>query len=369
MSCDKSQPCVSAVGRDYVMINSCEIRNFRCFKKVKVTGMKRFTLLVGGSGSGKTAFLEALFLAGGSNPEIYFRIRRWRGFAEKGFELSGTRKSFETLFRDMFYEFDHAAGIDIRLTDSDRGWRSVQVTYEKKETLGIPMKGEPDNVFLISPISFTWENPQKVMKTQIEIKDGAVRMTGSGDVFPLVLVSPQTISARDNAEKYSELSKQKKADPVLEQLQKIFPEVQDITLENVLGDSMLHISLEGLKERLPVVDLSAGINKYLSIVLAILVNPGGTVLVDEIENGFYYANLTVLLRSIVELCEKYNVQIIATTHSYEFLQSLIPIMDEISRGERDFSLLRFERHPEQPVITLIEGSTYKAAIEESFEIR
>jgi AAA15 family ATPase/GTPase len=36
------------------MISSCEIRNFRYFKKLHQEGLKRLTFLVGGSGSGKT---------------------------------------------------------------------------------------------------------------------------------------------------------------------------------------------------------------------------------------------------------------------------------------------------------------------------
>src|ERR1035441_6090973 len=127
-----------------------------------------------------------------------------------------------------------------------------------------------------------------------------------------------------------------------------------------------------MKEKLPLVDLSAGINKYLSLVLTILVNRNGTVLVDEIENGFYYANLSVILDSIFDLCDEHQVQLIASTHSYEFLQSLVRAMEVRSKDGKGFACLRFDRAgsvTEQPIADLIEGAAMKSAIENNFEVR
>ncbi len=93
------------------MITSFDIRNFRCFDALKQTGFKRFNFIVGDSGTGKTALLEALFLTGGSNAEIYLRVRRFRGFGEAGIELlSGTKSAYESLFRDLFFRFEHKSG-------------------------------------------------------------------------------------------------------------------------------------------------------------------------------------------------------------------------------------------------------------------
>src|SRR5450755_3816614 len=98
------------------MLTSIDVKNFRCFKHLEQGGLKRFNFIVGDGGSGKTALLEALFLAGGGSPEIYFRLRSWRGFGE--FRLQGSRESFESLFRDLFFEFDQKSGVLIRLKDS-----------------------------------------------------------------------------------------------------------------------------------------------------------------------------------------------------------------------------------------------------------
>lgn len=360
----------------YIMVNACEIRNFRCFERLEVSGMKRFTFLVGASGSGKTAFLESIFLTGGSNAEIYFRIRKWRGLGESGIELTGTRDSFEAIFRDMFHNFDQSAGVDIRITDSERGYRSLEVYYERKERYNLPLKGgKPENIFLTVPLNFKWTTPERVMYSTVEIKDGQLKLEGSPEVYPIIFLSPKTMSARQDAQRFSELSKQNRAEPVLGAIQRIFPDVKEITLENVAGELALHARVEGLREKIPLVDLSAGINKYLSIVLCILINKHGTILVDEIENGFYYANLPVILDGLFDLCDRYEVQLIASTHSYEFLQALAQAMALRGNDIKSFACLRFERAGEtpsivhQPTVKVIDGHAMRLAIEQNFEVR
>jgi len=360
------------------MINSCEIKNFRCFKHLVLKGMQRFTFVVGASGSGKTAFLEGIFLTGGSSAEIAFRIRRWRGLGETAIELSGTRDSFESIFGDMFHNFNKDAGFSIRFTDTDRGWRSLEVGFSReKGTLELPLgkAAKPENVFLIAPINFKWENPQRVMNSSVQVKDGQLKMDATPDVFPIVFFSPRTSSAKYDAQRFSELSRKNKSDLAINAIRRIFPEVQGITMEETAGELVLHAQIDGISEKLPLVDLSAGLNKYLSIVLSVLINPQGTVLIDEIENGFYYANLPVILDGLFDLCDQERVQLIASTHSYEFLQALVKAMELRGKEGKGFSCVRFERETQklslaqEPMATLIEGSSMKSAIENNFEIR
>jgi ABC-type lipoprotein export system ATPase subunit len=358
------------------MISTCEIHNFRCFKHLNVKGIQRFTFVVGGSGTGKTAFLEAMFMTGGSSGEIAFRIRRFRGLGEGTIELSGSRDSFEAIFSSMFHNFNKDAGFSIKFTDTERGWRSLEVGFEGKSTYELPLKGtKPENMFLTTPLAFKWENPQRVMNSKVEVRGGEIKMDGAPDVFPLIYVSPRTSSAKFDAQRFSELSRQNKAEPILAAVRRIFPDVNGFTLESIAGELVIHAEIKDIKEKLPLVDLSAGISKYLSIVMTILVNKQGTVLIDEIENGFYYANLPVILDSLFDLCDSHQVQLIASTHSYEFLQALSRAMELRGKEGKGFACIRFERENEglalsqQPVANVIEGSSMKSAIESNFEIR
>ncbi len=44
------------------MYKSFELRNFRCFRQLKVDNLERINLIAGMSNIGKTAFLEAVFI-------------------------------------------------------------------------------------------------------------------------------------------------------------------------------------------------------------------------------------------------------------------------------------------------------------------
>ena len=48
---------MTQAGSGYRMIHSAEIRNFRCFKELSIDGCRRFNVIVGDNGAGKTALL------------------------------------------------------------------------------------------------------------------------------------------------------------------------------------------------------------------------------------------------------------------------------------------------------------------------
>jgi len=314
--------------------------------------------------------IEAIFLAGGGSPEIYFRIRNWRGFGD--YRLQGSRDSFESLFRDLFFEFDQKSGAVIRLTDSNIGDRSLRIYYGEDEPYTLQLKGgaamAETSTFSIQPLHFKWKAKEKIVDTKVYIEENQLKISGAQEVYPIHLISPLTVNSAFSAQRFSELSKSNRHQQVTEAVRELFPAVREITTEAIGGDIMLYAALDGINDKIPVAVLSGGMNKYLALILSIFSNRGGVVLVDEIENGFYYKFQTPMLRSIVKFCEQENVQLIASTHSYELLQSLIPVVEEADR-EETFSLLRVFRDGNRSEVKYIRGSSYKAALEQGFEVR
>ena len=88
----------------YRMIDSVRIKNFRSFNEVKIENCRRINIIVGDNGSGKTALLEALFLAAGVSPELAIRTRSWRGF-DAG-RMAGSHEDIhQALWADLFHKF------------------------------------------------------------------------------------------------------------------------------------------------------------------------------------------------------------------------------------------------------------------------
>ena len=356
----------SLESRDFVMISQLELENFKCFKSSKIDHLKRFNVIVGTSGSGKTSLLEALFLHGGSSPEIYFRLRGWRGFGG-GVALSGAKESYEGLFRDMFYNFDSNQALSITSVDSDGKRRSLRVSFKENKNYSLPLERLDEHPFLIDPIVFEWNVGGKDFTSTLELSDGRFKFEGSAPPASLVYYNAINLSSADDAGAFSSLSRRYKAEILSKEIQEVFGDYGDISLELVGGAAVLHVST-GLAEKLPLVDLSGGIRKYVSIALGILINSRGSVIVDEFESAFYYGHLSAVWESVVRLCEISETQLIVSTHSYEFLKAITPSLEK-NNTFRKFQLIRLQKDRVQPKIKRIDGESYSAAIANDFEVR
>lgn len=353
------------------MIKSLEIKNFRCFKDLYIRDLKRFNIIVGESGSGKTALLEAIFLVGGASPEVWMRLRQWRGFSPI-IRLTGTRASYESLFPDIFYNFEKRRPANIRLVNSDDKERSLKISYPSQEKYssvrpGPGSKEIEENAYLVEPIVFNWRSKGREQKAKVEVKDGLLRFTGFNNVYPMWFTSPAINEAVNVAQLFSEVSLKKKSSSLANAVRALFPYVQDVSVESIAGELALCVSMESVKEKLPIGTISSGLTHFLSIMVAIATNPGGVLLIDEFEVGFYYATLGKLLEAVFSFCEEHNVQIIGSTHSYEFLRTLLPIMKERGGTENEFALLRAQHAGSESSIKLLGDPS--AAIESNFEVR
>jgi predicted ATPase len=349
------------------MIQSITIKNFRCFKELKPLHLKRFNVFVGESGSGKTTLLEAMFLLGGATPEIYFRLRNWRGFSGS-ISLAGNRASYESLFKDMFYNFSQEKAAYISTQDSNSGARSLEISYKDKEEYSLDLAILDSHAFLIVPLEFKWQVAGKVYNSSLEFKEGKFTITGSAPVAPLAYYNSINASTQQNAAAYSELSKKFRTSSLLSVISRIFPHVSDLTLEIMAGETLLHVSTN-LSERLPLGDLSGGISKFVTIALGILANPGGVVAVDEIESGFYYRNMSEIWAGLVNLAEQENVQLVVTTHSYEFLKAVAGNLENETIA-KDTQIMRLEKTSEgEHVVKKISISAFGSAIEYEMEVR
>jgi AAA15 family ATPase/GTPase len=82
----------------------------------------------------------------------------------------------------------------------------------------------------------------------------------------------------------------------------------------------------------PLSEMGDGINRILHIILSLVNAENGFLLIDEIENGLHYSALEQLWKVIFVLSEKLNVQVFATTHSVDCIQSFALHPDEENKN-------------------------------------
>ncbi|MCC6537997.1 MAG: AAA family ATPase [Bryobacterales bacterium] len=351
------------------MIESLSFNNFRGFRSLKLRGLKRFNFVVGANGSGKTALLEGLFLAMSGSPQQSLTLRSLRGQA--GADTVIERESYEALFRHLFHRMDARQTISLRYEDSQRGERSLTVSYPSGDAnaIQVPLSGEkgPLRTGANLPIVFHWRSSTMDLESAVTVERDQIRMSVSSDIQPAAFLGPLAgLMSHEHVERFSALSKRRKTGALLAAIQEAFPQVEEISQETEFGQSSLYFGVKGVPEKLPAGLLSAGISKYLALLLAATDMAQGALLVDEIENGFYFDRYDPMMRSLLRLCREHDVQIFATTHSREFLQALDPIVQEAAQ---DIALIRMDHEDSVSTAQVFSGRDLQHALQQRVDVR
>jgi AAA15 family ATPase/GTPase len=111
-----------------------------------------------------------------------------------------------------------------------------------------------------------------------------------------------------------------------------------------------------------------GINRILTIILALVNADSGFLLIDEFENGLHYTVQEKLWSIIFQLSKELNIQVFVTTHSEDCIrgfQSALNRQENLSDGK----LIRLDN--ENGIIKQVEfdAKELKIADEQDIEIR
>ena len=100
------------------------------------------------------------------------------------------------------------------------------------------------------------------------------------------------------------------------------------------------VRVEDIDERVPLHSLREGMNRLLGIALDLVSCKNGILLIDEIEIGLHYSVLPDVWKLIFKTAKDLNVQVFATTHSYDCIEAFAQaaIDDEEAEG----NLIRLE---------------------------
>jgi AAA15 family ATPase/GTPase len=348
----------------YQVIRSLEIDNFRCFKSAHLDDVRRFNILTGENGSGKTALLESIFIAGGGSAEIYLRVNAWRGQ-----DLIGVAPALLPLFEDFFYQFDSRAGLRIKLNDSSGDQREVRIALAPTEVISLPFEHKSSEASASRDLKFIWKTPKGTIDSRIEIEAGKLRIAQPQpeDTFPIAFLNQMTLGgAKENADRFSIISSKNKEGLIEATVNRIFPQVTGLSVLTSVGLGTIHASIRGVSRKIPIGLVSSGVNKFVAILCAIAWAEHGIVLIDEIENGMYYKVLPQMWREITNFARENKTQIFAATHSKEFLEAIAPFAQA---DDKDHSLLHLEKENGEARITGFRGKEFAGAIKSGFEVR
>ena len=85
------------------------------------------------------------------------------------------------------------------------------------------------------------------------------------------------------------------------------------------------VKLAGQPMPVPLGSMGDGMLRVLQIILKVFSAQGGFLLIDEFENGLHYSVQEKIWALIFKLAEQLNIQVFATTHSWDCIESFTKV--------------------------------------------
>ncbi|SRR6266436_2040780 len=353
----------------YRMIKEAEIQNFRGFKNVKLSSLTRVNVMVGDNGAGKTALLEALFLASISNPEVALRFRSWRG-VDAPSAMGSPQEVYDGLFLDLFHEFRKDRVPVISLIGTDQDSRSLRIYYDRGEPTLLPFKETQQTQSLAYiPISFEWKDADgQTTKVTPHLQAAGIVIPPSSQLKhdPAFLAARMPIPTSQNARWFSDLSKWGREKRFISTVQAQFKYVESLSVEVDMGNPVIFVKVPWLDRKIPIYLISDGLNKLVTLLLHTAHCEGTALFVDEVENGFHFSRHERLWEQLFSFAEEYETQLFFTTHSWEYLKAAAPLIDQF---RDDFALVQVYQENGVGNAAVVPGRDAVAAIENEIEVR
>lgn len=362
------------------MYKSFSIKNYRCFKNLTIEPLAQINLISGKNNVGKTALLEAIFIFSRRHPVvgvIMYALRRLEDY-----------RIDDELMSELFRNFHTDKIISLSSEDATNNKKMfLDISLQQRNTSRILLSknGEIINGKTFSPMEAIIQENSNPIEILFEYRDdsgeniqqlrafaegGEVKfdgLTGLGKPKVSLSLPRNPASPRDIAQALSDLRIKKKHHKIVEILQIVEERLEDVEVLQRLNNSVIYCTLHNRSHLMPLPLMGEGIERLLEIALTISHSKDGIVLIDEIENGLHHSVMPKIWQAIGELAHEFNVQIFATTHSWECIDAAHQAF--AARDTYDFLFHRLDRHEDTIEAVTYEQDTLDAALEMGWEIR
>ena len=248
------------------------------------------------------------------------------------------------------------------------GFLTLLITNVGVASLTVGTKEQPEAA-ADAPIEFIWRGDgQPDFVTRPKISAQGLQFDNAPSAVKAVMFPANfSLDPEETSKRLSDIRRKNQLSFLLDTLQTVFPDVTDVSVENNAGVWMVYVSTKQItSQMIPMALHSAGMNRFVAILLGIASVPRGVVLIDELENGLYYKTLPDVWRAIHTFAQQYKTQVFATTHSMECLSA---VRDVVHTAHDDFSLIRATSENGERWLDLFSGDKLDGALESGFELR
>ena len=372
------------------MINYLELQNYRGFQQYKLSSLLRVNLLVGKNNSGKTSILEAVnLLASAGDPRVIARIARQRGEVIYDPDERDARR---VPYADVSHFFNgHEFGANSHLTiSSDSGLGKLEINVVSVEELG-----DEGQKFLFEEI-----NARASLGLAIRIGRDSQPSARTGPALPVSeegafsfeqsirynrilrsrpddgtvqFVSQDSLERTSMSDMWDKVVTEGKEQDVVQAMQ-----ILDRNLTSIVflsGERTIRyktrggilLGFKGTQRRLPLGSYGEGMRRLLALSLSLAKTQNGILLIDEIDTGLHYSIMGDMWRLVAQTAARYNIQVFATTHSFDCVRGLDWLCRHHPELGNEVSLQKIESDLSTAVA--LDAEQIKIAVEQDIEVR
>ena len=324
---------------------SFTLDHFRGLAGLSLAELGRINILVGANNSGKSSVLEAIELACDPlEPWSWLNVADQRDTHSNAVDrIDNVLWMFpQTLAGDGHSHPIHlsfsgstafvalSATVDIKLTTTDANEIEYQYDLGRKGLVGTGrVVPRSRRVLSLHASAASRENPSRSEKiTGILLTEGepyvAQERKRSKLRTPCASIAPLSHRTRSiHAERLSSAKESGLVGEAVALLQQFDPDIQDLDIlarQGTFADLRIRHKTLGLA---PLNAFGDGMRRALLYALTVPQVRGGVLLIDEIESAIHVKALGGVFAWLTRACTQFDVQLFASTHSLEALESLL----------------------------------------------
>ncbi len=353
------------------MLNSLEIRNFRNLKELKINSLGSVNLFTGKNNTGKSTLLEAIALyAVKGDLNFLYQLLNERGenYKQNDTTKDATEvniKALSSFFSNRNIGFKQIDSLTVGIIEntlfgeqrSNENFVAIrfvkyfdEVINEVENDLNQPLRRK--RVILENEVDGLLAD----YRIGLEVRSGSssyiftldrerpyrllLRTIGTPENYQFIRT--KNIDREINGKLWDNITLSEKENYVIDALRIIEPDVERIAfIEESPRERTAVVKLKSKRNVLPLKSMGDGINRILTIILALVNSDNGFLLIDEFENGLHYSVQEKLWEIIFVLSEKLNVQVFATTHSEDCILGFENILND-KETQLEGKLIRLE---------------------------
>lgn len=374
----------------YTMLNSLKIANFRRINSLTVNSLRRVNLITGKNNTGKSTILEAIaiYATKGDFSNI-FQLLTERGeyFRQNETTKNITDyniKSLSSLFTNRIVSYENDKYISIGNLEGVDGSNADNVILRFAQYYDHIQK-DIHGITTQKRITFTDEFDKNVVNYKVGFE---IKSNNNSKIFSLDEERPFRFGYRDsvsfenfqfirtgsidrelNGKLWDNIALTEKEQYVIDALKIIEPTTERIAfVDENSRERVAKIKLSGSQSVLPLKSMGDGINRVLTIILALINSDKGFLLIDEFENGLHHSVQEKLWKIIFDLSQKLNVQVFVTTHSNDCIRSFENVLSNESDVQLG-QLIRLDNINGSIQQVTLDVNELNIAIDNNIEIR